>query len=223
MLALQPTGRSLDGNLDATPFSSSKSGGGAGNRRMRRSGHVPASGGITGQPIAAADPPRCPAIPEDAARPCAHQERLAPSTLASEFLTAVGAGDDRAAELATSLAKAVLDASGAASRVHPSVSLATGASSPRRPTYSKLEASCGAVSSSGTRPRPAGCWRVGERLGSLPSMTTGRARPSDGVWPRASAPKSCSTRWRAPGRDRTPRVGLASFPHSLSSPRAPTT
>jgi hypothetical protein len=52
-------------------------------------------------------------IPEAAADCSARQHPSEPSVLADEFLRAVGAGDDRAAELAADLANAVLEASGA--------------------------------------------------------------------------------------------------------------
>jgi hypothetical protein len=61
----------------------------------------------------AEDPPKCPPIPDAAADSCARQEQLELSTLADEFLAAVTAGDDGAAALATSLANAVLERSGA--------------------------------------------------------------------------------------------------------------
>jgi hypothetical protein len=50
---------------------------------------------------------------EAGVRQQARQQQPEPSQLADAFLTAVGAGDDRAAQLAMALADAVLDASGA--------------------------------------------------------------------------------------------------------------
>jgi hypothetical protein len=59
-------------------------------------------------------PPEFPTIPSDAADWSARQrEGNAATGIADDFLAAVSAGEDRAAELAIALANAVLDASGA--------------------------------------------------------------------------------------------------------------